>query len=102
MKQVCITLTAALLALGSVQAIASEELAGNSGCLACHSVDAQLIGPAYKDIAAKYSGDEGAAAMLAEKIKTGGSGNWGTMPMPPNAHVKDEDIQSIVNWILSL
>jgi cytochrome c551/c552 len=82
--------------------MADEALAKSSNCLACHSVDNKIIGPAFKDIAAKYKGDDGAAAMLAGKVKNGGGGTWGQMPMPPNAAVSDADIATLVSWILSL
>ena len=81
---------------------AAEAAAKNSGCLACHTMDKKLIGPSYKDIAAKYRGKNGAEADLVKKVKAGGKGVWGDIPMPPNAHVKDADIQAIVQWILSL
>lgn len=90
---------AALLAAGS--AAANEELAKKSGCLACHAVDKKLVGPAYKDIAAKYKGQKDAEAKLIEKVKKGGSGVWGPIPMPPNAAVKDEDIKTLVKWVLT-
>jgi cytochrome c5 len=72
------------------------------GCAACHSVDKKIVGPAYQDVAAKYTGDKDAAAKLAQKVKTGGSGVWGSVPMPPNAQVPDADVKALVNWILSL
>jgi len=81
---------------------AAEALAKNSGCLACHTIDKKLVGPGYKEIAAKYRGDKSAEAALVKKVKMGGKGKWGEIPMPPNAHVKDADIQAIVKWILSL
>ena len=81
---------------------AGETLAKNGGCLACHTVDKKLIGPSYKDIADKYRKDKGAEANLVQKVKAGGKGVWGDIPMSPNAHVKDEDIKTIVQWILSL
>lgn len=90
---------AALLAAGS--AAANEELARKSACLACHTVDKKLVGPAYKDIAAKYKGQKDAEAKLIEKVKKGGSGVWGPIPMPPNAAVKDEDIKTLVKWVLA-
>lgn len=101
--KVVVTLTAAAfgLAFGS-DAQANEALAKTSGCLACHTVDKKLIGPSYKDIAAKYRKDKGAEANLIKKVKDGGKGNWGDIPMPPNAHVKDPDIKTIVQWILTL
>jgi cytochrome c len=90
---------AALLAAGS--AAANEELAKKSGCLACHAVDKKVLGPSYKDIAAKYKGQKDAEAKLIEKVKKGGSGVWGQIPMPPNAAVKDEDIKTLVKWVLA-
>lgn len=88
---------------GAADAKAAEALAQKSGCLACHSVDKKVIGPSYKDVAAKYKGDKGAEAKLVAKVKNGGSGVWGPIPMPANSpHVKDEDIKTIVHWILTL
>jgi cytochrome c len=85
------------------QAAADQALAQKSGCLACHGVDKKVLGPAFKDVAAKYKGDKGAEAKLVAKVKTGGSGVWGPIPMPANSpQVKDGDIKSIVKWILSL
>jgi len=81
----------------------AEALAQKNNCLMCHSVSAAILGPAYKDVAKKYKGDKGAEARLVAKVKAGGSGVWGKMPMPPNSpQVKDEDITSIVKWVLSL
>ena len=88
---------------GAADAKAAEALAQKSGCLACHSVNNKVVGPSYKDIAAKYKGDKAAEAKLIEKVKKGGSGVWGQIPMPPNSpHVKDQDIKTIVQWILSV
>jgi cytochrome c len=81
---------------------AAEALARTSGCLACHSVDKKLVGPAYKDVAAKYRNKKGAEAALIQKVKAGGKGAWGEIPMPPNPQVKDADIKTIVQWVLSL
>ena len=78
------------------------QLANKSGCLACHSVDNKLVGPAWKDVAAKYRSQPDAEAKLVQKVKTGGAGVWGQVPMPPNVQVKDEDIKKLVDWILSL
>ncbi len=73
------------------------------GCAACHAVDKKIVGPAYNDVAAKYKGDAGALARLVQKVKSGGSGVWGSVPMPPNAQVaSDEDIKALVSWILTL
>lgn len=88
---------------GAVDAAAAKALAQKSGCLACHTVEAKVLGPSYKDVAAKYKGDKTAEAKLVEKVKKGGSGTWGPMPMPANSpQVKDEDIKTIVQWILAL
>jgi len=80
---------------------ANEKLAQASGCNTCHSPDKKVIGPAYKEIAAKYGNNKTAEADLFKKVKAGGSGVWGSIPMPPNAHVKDEDIKALVTWILA-
>lgn len=87
----------------SMAATNAEALAQKSNCLMCHSVDKKILGPAYKDVAAKYKGDKTAEARLIQKVKAGGSGAWGDMPMPPNSpQVKDDDIKTLVQWILSL
>lgn len=83
-------------------AYANEKLAQSSGCMTCHGIDKKVIGPAFKDIANKYRNDKGAEAALVKKVKEGGKGVWGEVPMPPNAHVKDDDIKTLVKWILSL
>jgi cytochrome c len=81
---------------------AAEALAQKSGCIACHTVDKKVIGPAYKEVAAKYKSDKDAPAKLAKKVKEGGQGVWGPVPMPPNAQVSDADIKTLVAWVLSL
>ena len=81
---------------------AAEALTKSSGCTACHSVDKKLIGPGFKEIAERYRKDKGAEASLIQKVKAGGKGVWGDIPMAPNAHVKDDDIKSMVQWILQL
>jgi len=97
-----LTAAAVLLAAGAAQAAGELELASKSACLACHAVDKKLVGPAYKDVAAKYKDDKDAEKKLVEKVKKGGSGVWGAIPMPPNSAVKDEDIHTLVKWVLSL
>jgi len=82
-------------------ALASEALAKKHNCLACHAVDKKLVGPSYKDVAAKYKGNAKAEAMLIEKVKKGGVGTWGQVPMPPNANVKDADVATLVKWVLA-
>lgn len=90
---------AAVALSGAVQA--NEKLAQSSGCMTCHGVDKKLIGPSYKEIATKYRSDKSAEAALIKKVKGGGKGVWGEMPMPPNPHVKDDDIKTLVQWILA-
>jgi cytochrome c len=82
-------------------AVASDELAKKHACFACHTLDKKMVGPAYKDVAAKYRADKDAPAKLAAKVKNGSQGVWGTIPMPPNAAVPDADINALVKWILS-
>lgn len=108
MKVLLSTIAAsALLSVASfasaADADAAKALAQKSGCLACHSVDKKVLGPSFKDVAAKYKGDKTADAKLVTKVKTGGSGVWGPIPMPANSpQVKDDDIKTIVQWILAL
>jgi cytochrome c len=97
----CLFVSAGLLASAG-NALASEALAKKYNCLACHTVDKKLIGPAYQDVAAKYKGDAGAEAKLVAKIKNGGAGTWGQIPMPPNSTVPDADIKTLAKWVLSL
>jgi cytochrome c len=83
-------------------ACANEKLAQSSGCITCHGVDKKVIGPGFKEVATKYAGNKAAGADLMKKVKAGSKGVWGDIPMPPNAHVKDDDIKTLVNWILTL
>lgn len=92
---------AALALPAAPPAQASEELAKKHACFACHTVDKKMVGPSYKDVAAKYRNDKGAQAKLVEKVKKGGTGVWGQVPMPPNAAVPDGDVQALVKWVLS-
>jgi cytochrome c len=102
MKQLATILGAAAVAVSiSLPAAASEELAKKHNCLACHTVDKKVVGPAYKEVAAKYSGDKTAESKLFDKVKKGGVGVWGQIPMPPNATVPDADIKALVKWVLS-
>jgi cytochrome c len=78
-----------------------DELLKKHACLACHAVDKKLVGPAYKEVAAKYRTQKDAQKTLAEKVKKGGVGVWGQVPMPPNAGVPDADINAMVKWILA-
>jgi cytochrome c len=93
-------LTAGLLL--SANAFADEALFKKSGCVACHQVDKKTVGPALKDIAAKYKGVAGAAATLEKKVRSGGTGNWGAVAMmPAPATVSDADIKTLVAWVLA-
>ena len=87
--------------LAAFPVLASEELAKKHACFACHATDKKMVGPAYKDVAAKYRADKDAPKKLAAKVKNGSQGVWGTIPMPPNSAVPDADINTLVKWILS-
>jgi cytochrome c len=93
---------AALVASPAFAADAGLELAQKKNCLACHTVDAKVVGPAYKDVAAKYKGDKTALAKLTEKVLKGGSGTWGPVPMPANTQVNEAEAKQLVTWVLSL
>lgn len=100
MKYLNVILVSAVIGASS-QAMASEDLAKAKNCLTCHSVSNKLVGPAFKDVAAKYKGDKGAATALATKIKAGSTGVWGPVPMPPN-NVTDEESKKLASWVLTL
>jgi cytochrome c len=95
-------LTTIAIAAASTGALANEELAKKNACTACHAIDKKVVGPGYKEVAAKYRGNAKAEALLIDKVKKGGVGVWGQVPMPPNAAVKDEDAKTLVKWILAL
>ena len=99
MKSFALVLGAAACAL-TATAYAQEDLAKKHNCFACHAVDKKLVGPAYKEIAAKYAGDSAAPAKLQQKVKAGGSGVWGPVPMPPT-NAPDADLKTLVAWILA-
>ncbi len=86
---------------GSMPAMAGIELAQKKNCLSCHMLDQKLVGPAYRDVAAKYAGRDDALALLSAKVQHGGTGVWGTAVMPPNP-VTPEEARDLVSWILSL
>jgi cytochrome c len=106
MKSQWIALAASLSFAGTSHAAldnaAADALMKKDGCAACHAVDKKIVGPAYQDVAAKYKGDKDAAAKLADKVKKGGVGVWGQIPMPPNPQVSDAEIKDLVGWILTL
>ena len=93
-------LLALLLTVVATPAMANLQLAQKNNCTACHSVDKKLVGPSYKDVAAKYAGDKGAEAKMIAKIKAGGSGAWGPVPMPPNPQISDTDVKALAKWVL--
>jgi cytochrome c len=101
MKSLFIAATAALL-MNAGLASADQALAQKNACLSCHGVDKKIVGPAFKDVAKKYAGDKSAQAKLVAKVKTGGKGVWGDIPMPPNPQVSEADSNKIVAWVLSL
>jgi cytochrome c len=103
MKALLLSVAAAslLLAVNANANDAAKALAQKSGCLACHSVEQKVLGPAYKDVAAKYKGKDMEAKLVA-KVKAGGSGVWGPIPMPAHPQVPEQDIKTIVRWVLSL
>jgi cytochrome c len=102
MRAVLISMFAASALLVAVNAQADADLAKNSGCLNCHNVDTKLVGPALKEIAAKYAGQDDASDYLAGKIKNGSNGVWGPVPMPPNPMVSDDNAKVLADFILSL
>lgn len=102
MKAVVMSVAAALILGVTGVASADQALAQKNACMSCHGVDKKILGPAFKEVAAKYKKDKAAPERLAKHVKEGTKGNWGQVPMPPNAQVKDEDIKKIVAWILTL
>ena len=97
-RLVCVVLS--LCASGA--AMANLDLAKSKNCLACHSVDTKIIGPAYKDVAKKYAGEKGIEDKLVQKVLKGGSGSWGPVPMPANTQVTEAEAHTLVKWILNL
>ncbi|MGE5115037.1 MAG: c-type cytochrome [Betaproteobacteria bacterium] len=93
---------AAALAATSLPAFAQLDLAQKKNCLACHAVDKKVVGPAYKDVAAKYAGQKDAVDKLTHKVMKGGSGVWGQIPMPANPQVSEAEAKQLVTWILGL
>lgn len=83
-------------------AAADLKLAQKEGCLGCHTVDKKLVGPAWKDVAARYKGDAGAEAKLLKKVREGGKGNWGEIVQPPNTTTSDADLKVLVKFVLGL
>jgi cytochrome c len=95
-------LFASVLALGLTStARASDDLAQKKNCMACHAIDKKLVGPSYKEVAAKYKGDGAAVAKLSEKILKGGSGTWGAVPMPANPQVSEAEAKTLAAWVMT-
>jgi len=92
-----------VLAAAGAQAESGMELVKKARCVACHAVDKKMVGPSYQEIGAKYKGQPDVAAKLFEKVRAGGSGNWGNIPMTPNGpdKISDENLKSVIQWILS-
>ena len=103
MKKSILTVALTLTAVFSSQTVlANQALATAKNCMACHAVDKKVLGPAYKDVAAKYAGQKDAVAKLATKIIKGGSGVWGPVPMPANAQENEAEAKTLAAWILTL
>lgn len=100
MKRVLFALISAVVVATPV--MADQALAQSKNCLSCHAVDKKLVGPSYKEVAAKYKGDKSAADKLATKIQKGGAGVWGPVPMPANPQVNDAEAKKLAAWVLSM
>ena len=102
-KHIVLAATAVLAASGAqaLDAAAAKALASKSACLACHAVDKKMVGPSYKDVAAKHKGQDDAVAKVAARIKSGGSGMYGAVPMPAHPNLKDEEAKLLATWILA-
>ncbi|MGY2489783.1 c-type cytochrome [Cupriavidus sp. CP313] len=85
----------------AVDAAKAQDIANKNACMGCHQVDKKLVGPSYKEVATKYKGDKNALATLTKKVKSGGSGVWGPVPMPANAALSDADLKTVVEWVLA-
>jgi cytochrome c len=101
MKPTLPVLIAAAAAVLASPAWADAQLASKKNCMACHQVDKKLVGPAYKDVAAKYAGNKEAVDKLAQKIMKGGSGAWGPVPMPANPQVSEAEAKQLAAWVLT-
>lgn len=97
-----VLIAAAVLSMSAGAASANQALAQKSACMSCHQVAKKVVGPAFKDVAAKYKGDAKAADHLFQVIKKGGKGVWGQIPMPPHPQVTDDNAKKLVAWVLSL
>lgn len=103
MKKLAFAVSALLVTAGAhaVDVVAAKALASKSACLACHAADKKLVGPSYKDVAAKHKGQADAEAKVAARIKSGGSGMYGPVPMPPQPNLKDDELKLLAAWVLA-
>ena len=101
MRKLPASLLIALTAVAAAPAFAQADLAQKKNCMACHAIDKKLVGPSYKDVAAKYAGQKDAVDKLAQKVVKGGSGAWGAVPMPANPQVTEAEAKQLVAWILT-
>ncbi|WP_372524848.1 c-type cytochrome [Piscinibacter sp.] len=95
------SLSLLIIALAAGPALANADLAQKKNCMACHAIDKKLVGPAYKEVAAKYAGQKDAVDKLTQKVLKGGSGVWGAVPMPANAQVTEAEARQLVQWVLT-
>lgn len=95
------SLSVLILAIAAAPAFANQQLAQQKNCMACHATDKKLVGPAYKDVAAKYAGQKDAVEKLTQKVLKGGSGAWGAVPMPANPQVSEAEAKTLVQWVLT-
>ena len=102
MRKLPASLLIALTAVAAAPAFAQADLAQKKNCMACHAIDKKLVGPAYKEVAAKYAGQKDAVDKLAQKVVKGGSGAWGAVPMPANPQVTEAEAKQLVTWIMTL
>ena len=102
-RHIVLAATAALAATGAsaMDAAAAKALATKSACLSCHAADKKVVGPAYKDVAAKHKGQADAVAVVAARIKSGGSGMYGPVPMPAQPNLKDDELKLLAAWVLA-
>jgi cytochrome c len=101
MRKLPASVLIALTTVAAVPAFAQADLAQKKNCMACHAVDKKLVGPSYKDVAAKYAGQKDAVDKLAQKVLKGGSGVWGAVPMPANPQVTEAEAKQLVQWVLT-
>lgn len=102
-KSIALAVSALLMSAGAqaMDAAAAKALASKSACLACHAVDKKMVGPSYKDVAAKHKGQADALEKVAARIKSGGSGIYGPVPMPAQPNLKDDELKLLAAWVLA-